>query len=558
MHSVWLLIAFLVALRFVPGRREPEAEWSLPAEVALAVGIGLGFALVGTFWFSPLHLSGSAMTSDLFDFCGATAAMRDHQMADFGRDRSRLAAWLPALLVEGRAIMDGLALSAIVSLGVLGSAVYAWARILHSRFAGWAAILTALAVCTGCAALGCLAVRTRSVGAFLAAGIGCALALLIDVRGLVWAAPVLVLCAGVAALTRERRVRLFVALLVPIGLSWLGGHQVYTHKTTSLDAQAHPIRLYLEYGVLSPDGPRPVEPSDMSRFIWGHSPLVEIPKTLWGLVDDTRTVAPLLRNIERNQTNRQRHLDPWGPVGLMSLVMVGWGLRRHRDRLGALLITSLPFFAVLFHTANLEFRFRFAASGLPVLPVFLGLGLALWWRIPVETADDSGERRWSGRSFALLAMLGTLVVGPIPNFLAPESDWRTLFHPDRDRESLSVAALLGTAPPIPNAQPCVDAMIRDIQAGHDPMGAWFRESSPEPRARQRTPPNRDINSRCPSPGVRDRHRQSRPHRRLRALGGHRFNRNTADTGIDTADTGVLPPVLSFPELPAPPLYTEGH
>jgi hypothetical protein len=500
MMTSWLVLMLLLgALRFLPDHPRGERPWRRRYEIGLAVALGLVFGLLACAWFSLFHLTGPTSTSDFYDFCGAVSSYRAEDLANYSRDRSFLAGWLPSRIAVRVGILDGLAWTAILSTCILGTGLYTWGRAVHSRWAGVYTLVFALALAplvvlgrtltfypeyvatfSLSAGLVCLALRFRSRLNLLVAAASIGLCLLIDVRGVVWAVPSLFLLCLVYLPQGWKRGGIHGAiLLATLSLSWWAGSRAYGPSHTSLDDQANPVRLYNEHKAFGEPLLAEPGPGDIPNFVWGQTPIQNIPKTLFLLARDTKKIGPLLSDAYRTRLGRQQHFDPWYPVVLPLLLLGLFGLRKERLMVLGLLVTSAPFLAVLYHASTLEFRTRFASSAMPPIAVFLGLGLAVLWGNPSEPPLDPKAKfpafsittAWPS-ALRILLLLG-LVGGAVPNYLSPSASWRVPFQTDREVEEMRTGALGGKIPEAWGSEICVQGIREDWKSGLPPLGKIY-------------------------------------------------------------------------------------
>ena len=496
MTGLWTLLIAIVLVRFIPERESQETKWNGFLEVVIALSAGLAFALLGTFWFSRFHIVGETLSSDLYDFCGSVAAMRDGALADFSRDRSLAAGYLPTYFAERYGLVNGLVISSIISLGVIGSGLYIWARALSSRLAGLLAVIFALslapivllgrtitfypeyvAVFTLASGLTCLAVKQRRPFYYLLGGLGVAACLLIDLRGFVWALP-LSMAAIIAALAlRSRHSLILIAIFVmPIWGSWSLGSHVYSSKSTPLEAQFNAVRLFYEHGSPENDTRGIYTSRELPSFVWGRTPIRTIPDTLYNLLDGTRQTAPLMRNEEVVVRGRNMHLIPLLYIGGLSFIGALISTIRKPLKWSSLILTASPFLAVLYHATNLEFRHRFAASALPIVAIFFGLAVS--WVIQVQLPKNTMSKKIQSllgripklRSVLVLVICGAAVTGIFPSTLSPNAPWRTPFVEDSDIKRLIMASRFETTLQAQRSGTCVRALTADFDNGL-PVGA---------------------------------------------------------------------------------------
>ena len=168
---------------------------------------------------------------------------------------------------------------------------------------------------------------------------------------------------------------------------------------------------------------------------------------------------------------------PW--YGLVSalglLALLGPGQRR--SRLVTFAVTASPFLVVLYHASTLEFRARFASSALPPFAVLLGVGVATLWsgrrEHPPKASSFLHRIQHSWPSVARLTVLALLVFGLLPNFLAPNAEWRQRFVTDQEILEMRQGALGGKQPEAWGSEACVEAIREDWKNGLPPLGRLY-------------------------------------------------------------------------------------
>ena len=162
------------------------------------------------------------------------AAAVDGRHTSWSPNRSRLSGLVAIATAGELGTQDALLANAWAGQGLLGAGLYLWGRSIHSPVAGVASVLAACAlvplvvlgrmltfypviVGTLTFATGAVAVYWRHPGARTAtfAVLGIGLALLVDLRGLLWALPLLGL-AGLRALA-QRSARSAITQVVILG-----------------------------------------------------------------------------------------------------------------------------------------------------------------------------------------------------------------------------------------------------------------------------------------------------------------------------------------------------
>ena len=497
MTTWFALLLCLGALRFIPGSPRDEKPWKARYEIGLALLLGVVFSVLACGWFSRFHLTGPTLSSDFYDFCSAVAHARNENWSSYSQDRSFLAGWLPALFAARVGVVEGLAWSAAISSALIGTGLYVWARSLHSRMAGIYTLIFALGIapivvlgrtltfypqyigwfCLS-AGLCAAAVRFRNWWTLAAATASIGMCLLIDVRGVVWAAPnlALLLLFYLPQPKKQALIGMGIILTILAGF-WWGGSRAYSPDHTSLDDQANPIRLHNEHKPVSEPLLSDPGPAGIPNFVWGRTPLQDIPKTLFLLGRDTKKVAPGLAQVTRTQRGRAAHFHPWYPlVGTLTLVfLIAPGPRR--ARIATLLLTASPFLVVLYHASTLEFRPRFAASALPPFAVLLGLGTATLWATGRKEVSENSSRsarllhQWP--SALRVGLLAVFVFGAIPSFLAPDASWRQRFVSDQEVQEMRRGALGGRQPEAWGSEACVEGIRDDWRSGKKPLGRLY-------------------------------------------------------------------------------------
>ena len=213
-HIITLLYAPLVARLsrlvhspWLQRQTRPGLTW---LDWALALLLGLFIAPLAVAWLAPFTApSTRALGSpDFGEYCWHVGLYVFDAIHEWGVNRSKLAGLPAGLLAPTLGVLDSLLVSAIASHAVIIASVYIWARALHGRSAGVAAALLLGAVgplsvigrmvtfypevtaglALASAGAAC-ALRWRTPFTIALASLGAGIALLIDVRGLLWALP---------------------------------------------------------------------------------------------------------------------------------------------------------------------------------------------------------------------------------------------------------------------------------------------------------------------------------------------------------------------------------
>ncbi len=429
------------ALAALLGRRKerPVRWWSEPL---WAAGCGLVFAAVSTWITAPLLMEKSVCMPDFPEYCQGILQLHG-ELDIFPSKRSRLAAWLPAVLARRHGILDGLAWAGVASAGVMGAALYAWGRAISGRAAGLMTVAAAMAMAPlaglprflayypelaagltmTAAATSAAMVRPGMVRMALA-GAGIGLCLLLDVRGLVWALPYLglLLLAGLSAPASWRQRGLLLAAgLLPIWLSWFGGWHAYTAFSTPLEAQLDIRPLFYAHGVREAAFLPPY--SYDSGFIWGWTSPTDLLGTLRFIVEQRTLGESVPVPFTPPPGVMLDHHHRWQDALLVCGGIVGIALLRRPRALLTLAVTVLPFAVSLYSIGDAaELSARFYAHALPgvaaVMGAAFGAVMALAPRLP-----------WSGpppvlRGLVVAGVGLALVMGWLPTWLSVTADWR--------------------------------------------------------------------------------------------------------------------------------------
>lgn len=395
-------------------------------QALVALLAGLLFALLCLHWFSRFYLGGPFSVSDFQDYCVGVHALREGLPELSPPRRSRLVAWVPAML--GGGIQTGLARGAFVGTWAVGCGLWVWARSLG----GWPSAVAAL-LCAFAVAPVALQVRLHSfypvmdgllvLGAGAVAlgvwrrevvwiGLAAAVALLVDVRGLLWALPWLAI--GLLLCLRGgpiQTLKNLAALLLPLLISYAVAQWAFPEFALSLEEQLHAGTLMdaRAQGHQTQD----LTPEVPVRFLWGHTPLSDIPATLRFLLSNHSESD--LSGAADQQMVLGQHLKPmwvWFPALLGLPFWAGW-----RDRRALALVAScLPFMVALWAgVGGLELRIRFLAQALSFLPILLAISLT----------PRPGRARW-----LVLPLLALVVFGVIPTPASPDARWRVPVAPN--------------------------------------------------------------------------------------------------------------------------------
>ncbi len=429
-------------------------------ELIAAAALSIGVALLCAFYLARFHLEWPVVGRDFVQVCVETAAIRDGTPSIYPQ-RTPTSGLLPGLLSRRLGIIDGLLVGSLLSSMAVVGGVYLWARSLaDARAAAAAAVLVGaltplavlprfvhfypevIAVLVGCMALSAAAARWPGWGTALLAGLGAGAALAVDGRGLLWAAPA-VLVAGIG-------LRRWSVLLLPgVGLShWLAGRLLPAH-TPRLETQ-------IAWFIRDLGGLPPTLPLKPARFLWGHSDLSDLPGTVGYLLAAQAPAAP------GNAAQRAIHIDPWLPLLAIGLLAACFVLRKTPQRLAILAATAAPFVLALYGAATGQVSPRHLAMAWPFAPVVLGIGLSAIRAHPAALC---------GGCLAVTIGLAAADFGGDIN-QTPDVDALLAAHPDADP---AVVARLEFNDPV-----CRSALEADLAAGH-PWGSRLYQRWPPAR-----------------------------------------------------------------------------
>ena len=388
-------------------------RWLLPV---LAGGI---FAWASRDWLSLVHLTGPVTASDFHDYCLGVLSLRDGDPALWPPRRSRLAA---VLAVPWEGVASSLSRSALLASVLVGGGLFAWAREVGGRWAGPAAVGVALALApltvlprmwsfyptltaTFVVSAALVAAAVRRGGAWLLPGaLGVAACLLVDVRGVFWAAPLGLLLLLAGLLRRQilwtAGAVVVVALGFPVGRAVSGPRRVLGPR--SLPPWSHGERTpagFLWKARLASCGGRPrPAPGLRLRVTWqpscararlcrptGGSSLPATGRWCSGR-PDSGPASPHSRSWSCWPAAGMRRLRPFSPA-----LPFGW----------ACMAPSRPWTCRSVSLSDLPG----AGSGCGAL-----LGAVL-----------SGRPR---TALCALTLLALLVAGWVPSPLGPDADWR--------------------------------------------------------------------------------------------------------------------------------------
>ncbi len=489
-----LLLLPPLLLRLIPWRREGE-RWRLLPELLLMGLSGVLVVALSSGWLIGFHQVGGPLTgSDFTEYCQSTGALRDGRLHLFSPSRSKLAAWPAAYLARGLGVIDGHAVAALIFTGVVGAGIYTWGRALRGRLAGLVAAIAygavgplvllprtlsfypeTVAAFVWSAAGAAAAMRWRSGPALLLGGVGTALALSADVRGLFWALPALGLSLLAACVPPDwRRPRAWLRLplrlalvLGPVALSYpLAGARLFRPDAPTLEAQVAGFQADRQRALGLPVDRRPIP----EGYLWGQSDPLAIPETLGELVAMRARIPDAVRRFPETVFGRYAHIEPWyGLIG-GALALAALGLARRPWRLAAL-AGMLPFFVVLRNAADFLVYLRYLQAPMAAFPVILALAAVALGFAPLpgidRTRDAPGRWRWADWARPALGLLAAalVVLGVLPSALSPVASWRRPFQANQDIERMLLYARERGVVRHPMERECLSVLIGDARAG---------------------------------------------------------------------------------------------
>lgn len=508
-QAIALTLALLAgALALLPGRAPPQEGWSWRVDPALllAVVLGVGLAQQAVLADAALPVGGVA-SSDLTEYCGSVVAWSRGLEGAYTWNRSRLHGMLWGPLVPHLGPLDALLTGAMVGSAGITAGLYLWGRGLHGRLAGAAAAVFGTALTplvmqsraltfyplsvagfTLAAGSGCLALRLRAPWAFALAGACSGLALLADLRGLLWALP----CLGLAALgtlsgSWRRWLPRVVLLALPMWGSWFAARATYTAQTVSLEDQLHVNQRLREL-----DLAHKVDEglyADRTAFVYGWTPITEVPATLRYLQREGALIPTPDEARSFWAQNFRRHVSGWVlPAGLGFAVAV-WGLRRRPLLLLGLVGSALPFVVILRSGVLLLFaQPRFLAQGIAVLGMALGVGFAVVVQGALPRAGEAPPGTPAWRGLLAVGALAALTLGLPAEPIGPHAAWRgEPLIPEGLEELLCMLREADTGarscPVLPGGSTdlCLDGLREAHQAGRGPRAeALWALSAQEP------------------------------------------------------------------------------
>ncbi len=448
----------------------------------IALVTGLGFLWLVDGRLTRVHMLDPWNTADMVDYCNALLHLGSDPDVPWSMKRSRITGLLGAAVAGEAGIMQGLRTSSLMATVLIGSGLYLWGRVASGRTAGLIAVAVALAfsplvllpriltlypMVAAFLVLGAVGVTAgivrRSPWALGLAGAGIGLALLADVRGLVWAVPWMA-GALVAVWCCTNRMRALGWLMAPLLVSFVVARWSFPEGAVSFEKQLDVRPLYLIYGSEDPAHQAPHDTG--GDFVWGRSGPWRLPETGWFVLRQLSLKRPDNFPPDVSRFISEDHLSPFVPIWIgAGLLALGGAVRRPRTAL-AVAATAAPF-AIAFHGQQgmAEIRVRFLCQAMPGLALLVGV--ALGQLIDMLPGPLKGRETRSHPVRAVLAggLVLAVTLGEISTPASPWARWRRPWpvvgelvqvHPDAKRkEQLSE-----------RKQICAKTLEQDEAAGH--------------------------------------------------------------------------------------------
>jgi len=421
---------------------------------ARTVGLALIFGLFMTAgintWVVDFSLSRNVFTgSDFAHYCEATDAVRQGLSSPRSHHRSWIASQVPGAFASAYGIIDGLAITALISTIITIGALFLWGWVLGGPLA---AVLSAVSV----AAFAPLVVLTRnltfypqlaaiisltawatawlierrSLGHLAWAGALAATAGLMQMQGFFFALPAFLIVCAVALWARSLKTiatRMGVVFLI-IGLSGLMGQKAYPDQGYHNSIEAEVFRFVKTLNnPLRTTGSTlpPVESCDyplQDGFRWDKPHPMRLLQAI-GCMNELRQQADeRLEQVADSHAVQayRRHRDPWmKPLGVAFLLAI-LGLRRRPAALVGLLITTIPYGLYLYYGV-VDGTIRRLTLGFLSAPIIVGLaGTSLKHALNRMIGNP-----WATRTIWASVVVWTLMLfGAIPSPVHPAASWR--------------------------------------------------------------------------------------------------------------------------------------
>jgi len=343
-------------------------------------------AILSVLYLYPFHLKLSYLDTDFVDYCIAVATFDDPNRL-FPPKRSKLAGLIPWMWSTQFGVLKGLSLGAASCFIGCCLITFQWGK-RYSAGTGYLALAIFLSMSPALATsrmlnfypeicffllLGAYLVSTamhhKTMLSFLMGGIGVAMSILCDVRGLIWGLiyiPILLAFSYPSAnwVVRCKRVG---AILVPIWLSWFVGWWNSHPYSTSLIRQSdlRPLLDELQSsGQMTYNYP--------AEFVWGYGNPIDLPANLLFLWNQQGHSLPQ----ELSTTTSTYWLISTIIIGLSCAILL-WKKREEWPLLLVLIPFALAFWSI---GSQVESHVRFYSQSLPVFAVPIALSLCLLFK----------------------------------------------------------------------------------------------------------------------------------------------------------------------------------
>jgi hypothetical protein len=128
-------------------------------------------------------------------------------------------------------------------------------------------------------------------------------------------------------------------------------------------------------------------------------------------------------------------------------------------------LSLLPFVAAIHSAGWFFYRSRYLASGMPVVPVILGVGLAVLTLGSLGQSDLKSPLRPPLAVPAVAIGLLLLVLGWVPSWYSPTADWRWPIRSDNHPVDALRSALTGEQFGPRRTPLCSQVLQADFEAG---------------------------------------------------------------------------------------------
>lgn len=441
-------------------------------------------------------------------YCDCVGVVRDGAFDRYVRIHSILPALLPGALSVHFGVLDGLLYTSMFATFLAIVGLYVWGCALGGRLSGilsalfFAAIaplsvivrqptfypeITAVFIWT--MASTALAVRYATPASFFLSGSSIALSLLIDLRGLLWAAPALIMNLSVCVyeLVRPRwhgvryRMLMIFAFVIPIFLSFPVGRLVYLPGTIPLERQ---VALSIEDQARWLGIEHYRDRAYMAQFrhggyVWGWSSprswveaILSVKKQRDDLVDSLQDIPAA--KMSKIGTVWSRHVSPF--LGILSVSLIVIFIYDFRDKRSLLAVIASMSIPLLMITESAQFltMVRHIQSPIAVVPVIVGVAITRF--VPTggvlepKLLGPALWKVWLRPAFVVVSCV-LIVTGVVRSYVSPQAVWRVPLIADTTiRHILNVARYDGVTHNRHDAA-CRNNIIYDITTLNIPNGS---------------------------------------------------------------------------------------